>query len=85
MSLGRAVELAAGEAETADHRQDLAGVIVERNQRALDHRLLLERDRRFARGVERGDADLDQIAGLQELGGVRAARPLIGGSRRGPR
>ena len=41
--LRRAIELAAIEAEAADHRADLAGAVVDGDERALDERRLLER------------------------------------------
>jgi hypothetical protein len=40
--LGGAVELAAGKADTAHHRTNLTGVIVDGDERALDCGWLLE-------------------------------------------
>ncbi len=53
LRLHRAIELAALEAASADHREDLAGAVVERDHRAFDLRLLFERaGDRARRGVD---------------------------------
>ena len=81
VGLRGAIELAAREAEAADHCEDLPGPVVDGDERALELRLLLESDGRLARGIERRDADLDEIAGLDQFGWVRPSRPLIAGAR----
>src|SRR5262249_58898604 len=70
-----AVELAAREVEAADHRPHLAGPIVDGQQRALDDRILLERDRLRHATLYGADLDLYEVTYSQEVGGRRLARP----------
>jgi hypothetical protein len=73
VGLHGAVELAAVEVPAADHRLDLSGPVLDREECALDDRRLIERHRRRAGGfVELRDGDLDEIAGLEQIRGRRA-------------
>ena len=79
--LRRAIELAAREAVAADHRQHLAGVVVDRDQRAFEQRRLLERaPSRSLPSIVR-ELDFDQIAGLEDVLGRLLVGPLHAGAR----
>ena len=70
------VELAALEAVAANHRQDLARAVVEHQHRPVQDRLLLEGGGDHAwRFVDAGDAHVDQVARLDELGRGPSLRP----------
>src|SRR5207302_1724463 len=74
--LHRSIELAAIETPAPDHRLDLAGAVLDRDQRPFDDRRLLERDgQKRARVVDLSDLDLDEISGLEEVRRRRAPRP----------
>ena len=73
--LRRAIELAAIEAEPADHRANLARAVVDGHERAFDERRLLERDRRDSRRlIHLRHAHVDQVADLEQRR-RRAPRP----------
>ncbi len=77
VGLNRAIELAAGKAPAADHRLDLTGSVIDRQQRRFGQRRLLQRHRQRAGVLELRDRHLDQVARLEQVGSGRAARPGI--------
>ena len=82
--LHRPVELAAVEAPPAHHRLDLAGTVIERDERALGDRRLVERHRRrVARLVQLGDRDLDEVSRREQIRRRRATRPRCSHRGRG--
>ena len=69
VGLNGAVELAAAEIPAANHRLDLSGAVFNCNQRPFDHRRLIERRRGGQGGVVNlRHRDLDQVAGLKQVG-----------------
>src|SRR5439155_7396418 len=81
LRLHGAVELAATEVVAADHRLHLAGVRVDRGQRALHLRLLIEREARLAADRLLGDRDRDHVARLEGARREPPRAPPQGGRR----
>src|SRR5438094_5066752 len=74
--LDRAIELAAIEIPSADHGLNLPGSVLDRDQRTLDERCLLEsHDRRARLVVEFSDLHLDDIARFEQVCCGRASGP----------
>ena len=68
LGLGGAVELTAVEAVSADHRENASSAVVERDQRRLDLRFLLECAVYHPLGfVDRDDPDLDEVSWRDQL------------------
>ncbi len=61
-----AIELAAREVESADHRANLAGLVVDGQHRAFDEGLLFETELGGDVAIELADLDLDHVADLEE-------------------
>src|SRR2546430_2128381 len=69
---GARLELVRAEPETPNHPPDLTRAVVDREQRPLDVRLLLERHFGRLRAVHLGDLHVDQVADLEQVGRRRA-------------
>src|SRR5215472_4269264 len=73
--LGRSVELRLLPVASADHSFDVAAGIVERHERALHTRFLLQRNPTCV-AVKLGDLDVDQIAAIKKLRWRGVVSPL---------
>ena len=70
--LRSAIELGKIEVAPADHGLDFSGRVVDGDERAFGAGILLQADARFSAGIEREHFDVHDVAGVQNVGKLRA-------------